>query len=62
MGQDQNSSYYGRHRGNTRDVTRNRRGKGGQPKPATVFAADTNSCTLSRQSENIAALRVELSG
>ena len=32
------------------------------PKPATVFAADTNSCTLSRQSENIAAVRVELGG
>src|SRR5688572_6583429 len=39
-----------------------RTGKGGQPKPATVFAADTNSCTLSRQSENIAAVRVELGG
>ena len=60
MGQDQNPLRR-HHRSNTRDAHRNRSGKGGRPKPVTVFAADTNSYTLSRQSENIAAVRVEVS-
>ena len=34
----------------------------GSPNPLLVFAADTNSYTLSRQSENIAAVRVEQRG